>query len=122
MCLESREQDRALPAPQPSLQMMADAAGVAHSTCGNDDMEAGEPGDRLALINGFREVQLTGSQKPVQIDARIETGRVIPKDFRRTDRQRRIEENWCGRNLTAGHQVGQIDDQLLGPFYRKSGD
>ena len=56
----------------PVLQVVANAPGVAHAARGNDDMEAGELGDRLALLDRFGEPQLRRVQEPAHIDPGID--------------------------------------------------
>ena len=48
----------ALRIPQPVLQMVPDTAGVAHAAGGNDDVKAGQLGDRLALFDRFGEPEM----------------------------------------------------------------
>ena len=82
---------------------MADATGIAHAAGGNNDMKAGEPGNRLAFVDGLRETQLARCQEPIEIDGRIEAGSMASENLRGANRQRRIEEDWSGGNLAASH-------------------
>ena len=52
------QQHGAVAPAQPALEMMADAAGVAHAAGGDDDVKAVEPRDRLALVDGLGEAQM----------------------------------------------------------------
>ena len=122
MGLIADQQHGAVPPAQPALQMMTDAAGVAHAAGGDDDVKAVQPGDRLALVDGLGEAQLRGIEQPLDIDAAIEIGGVAAEHFGRPDRQRRIEEHRRLRHLAALHQLDQIDDQLLGALDRKGRD
>ncbi len=47
---------------------------------------------------------------------------MLAEHFGRVDRERGIQEDRRGRNLAALHQVDEVDDQLLGPLDRESGD
>ena len=99
--------------------MVPDTPGVAHAAGGDDDMKAGELGDRLALLDRFGEPELRRVQEPAHIDRGIEARCVLAKDFGGADRQRRIQEDRGGRHLAAFHQVDQVDDELLGALHRE---
>src|SRR5579859_2417208 len=102
--------------------MMPDATCLAHAARRDDDVKAGQPGDRLALVDGLRESQLRRGQEPIQVDLRIEACCVSAKHLSRADRQRRVEKDRRGRYLPPFHQVDKIDNQLLRSFNGKGRD
>ena len=51
--------------------MVPDTAGIAHAAGGDDDVEAGELCDRLALVHGLREAEMRRIEQAADID-RIE--------------------------------------------------
>ena len=71
--LEADQQYGAGPVPQPALEMVADASGIAHAAGRNDDVKPGQLRDRLALVDRLREPQMRRTQQPVEIDARSKT-------------------------------------------------
>jgi hypothetical protein len=94
--------------------MMPDTPRVAHAACGDDDVEAGQLGNCLALLDGLGEPELRRVQQPLDVDFGIETFGMLAKHLGGADRQRRIQENRGARNVAALHQVDQVDDELLG--------
>ena len=93
--------------------MMADAAGVAHAAGGDDDVEAGELGDRLALLHRLGEAQMRRAKQPLDVDIGLEAVGMLAEHFGGADGERRIEKDRRRRNVAALHQVDQIDDQFL---------
>ena len=108
--------------PQPVLEMMADAAGIAHAARGDDDVEARELFDRLAFLDGLGEAQMRRRRAA----AMSISGPRFDACWRNTSvarmAKRRIEKDRRGRNLAALHQIDEIDDQLLGALDRKGRD
>ena len=56
-CLIAGQQKRRLLLPKPALQMVTDAARIAHAAPRHDDLETADIPDGPALIFGFREPQ-----------------------------------------------------------------
>ena len=117
--LEADQQDGRPRVPQPVLEMVPDASGIAHAAGGDDDVKAGQLGDRLALVDRFGEPQLRRVQQPADVDAGSRLDGVLAKNLGGADRERGIEKDRRGRNLAALHQVDQIDDQFLGALHRE---
>ena len=93
---------------------MPDAAGVAHAARRDDDVKAGQLGDRLAFVDRLGEAQMRRIEQAIDVDIRIEACGVLPENLRGANGQRRIEKDRRRRYLAALHQVDQIDDQFLG--------
>src|SRR5581483_6593326 len=81
--LEADQQHGSFTPPQPKLQMMPDATGLAHAASRDDDVKAVQPGDRLALVDRLGESQLRRGQEPIQVDLGIETCRVSAEHLSR---------------------------------------
>ena len=114
--LKADQQHGGLVVPQPALEVMPDAAGVAHAAGGDDDVKAGQLRDRLAFVDGLGEAQMRRVEQAVDVDGRIEACGVLPEHLGRANRQRGIEKDRRGRYFAALHQVDQIDDQFLRAF------
>jgi hypothetical protein len=56
--LKAGEQHRAFIAPQPVLQPVPNASGIAHARCGNDDVKPLDPVKCDALFPRFGEMQV----------------------------------------------------------------
>ena len=117
--LETDQQHGGPGVPQPVPEMMPDTPGVAHAAGGDDDMKAGQLGNRLALIDRLGEPQLRRVQQPAEVDLGIEAFGVLAKHLGGADRQRRIEKDRSRRNVAAFHQVDQVDEKFLGALHRK---
>ena len=98
------------------LEMVPNTAGVAHATGGDDDVEASEFRDRLALVDGFREPEVRRTKQAADIDILIQARSVPSKHFGRAYREGGVEKNWCGGDFSAFHQGNQIDYQFLRAF------
>ena len=105
--------------PQPALEMMPDAAGVAHAAGRDDDVEAGQLGDRLAFVDRLGEAQMRRAEQAVDVDLAVEARGMFAEHLGGVNRQRRIEEDRRRRHFAALHQVDQIDDQFLGALDRE---
>ena len=91
--------------------MVPDTAGVAHAAGGDDDVKAGELGDRLAFLDCFGEPELRRIKQVERTSIRwIEACGVLAENLGGADRERRIEENRCSGYFAAFHQIDQIDD------------
>ena len=108
--------------PQPMFEMMANAAGVAHAACRDNDMKAGQFCDRFAFVDCLGESEMWRVEQAIDVDIPIEASSVFSEHLGRVNRERRIEKYRRGRYLAAFHQVDQIDDQFLGAFDREGGD
>ena len=75
--LKAHQQHRGPAIPKPTLEMMPDTAGVAHAAGGNDDVEAREFRNRLALVHGFREPEVRRTEQTADIDSWIYTQRAF---------------------------------------------
>src|SRR5450756_239860 len=87
------DQEHGSPAvPQPMLEMMSYAAGVAHAARRDDDMKTGEFGDRFAFVDGLGEPQMRRIERPIDVDAHVEARGMLPEHLGGVYGQRRIEE------------------------------
>ena len=111
--LEADQQHGGLGVPQPALEMVADTAGVAHAAGGDDDVEAGELGDRLALLDRLGAAQMRRAKQPLDVEIGLQAFGMLPEHFGGANGQRRIEKDRRRRDVAALHQVDQIDDQFL---------
>jgi hypothetical protein len=67
--LESDEENGGFVPPEPRLQVMPDPARLAHAACRDDDVEAVNAIDGLALLDGLREADPSGLERLHQIGA-----------------------------------------------------
>ena len=65
--LEADEENGGLVPPEPRLQVMPDAARLAHAAGRNDDVEAVNAVDGLALLDGLREADPSGLERLNQV-------------------------------------------------------
>ena len=68
--LETDQQHRRPRIPQPAPEMVPDPSGVAHAAGGDDDVKAGQLGDRLALVHGLGEAQMRRVEQAANVDRR----------------------------------------------------
>ena len=101
---------------------MADAAGIAHAAGRDDDVEAGELGDRFALVHRLGAAQVRRGEQPLDVDIGLQALGVLAEHFGGADGERRIEKDRRRRDVAALHQVDQIDDQLLCALDREGGN
>ena len=86
--LEASQQNGRSPIPKPMLEMMTDPAGIAHAARGNDDVEARELFDRLALAHGLGETQMRRLENGRNVDIGAEFRRVLAENLGGANGQR----------------------------------
>ena len=80
-------------APEIGLEMMTDSACIAHATGGDDDEEAGQPVDRLALFHCLGESHVPRIQGLPQHVAAFDLAGMPLENGAGACRQRRIDED-----------------------------
>ena len=63
--------------PQPMFEMMANAAGVAHAACRDNDMKAGQFCDRFAFVDCLGESEMWRVEQAIDVDIPIEASSVF---------------------------------------------
>ncbi len=120
--LEAGQQDCCFPIPKPTLEMVADPAGIAHAARGNDDVESRKLFDRLAFADSLGETQMRRLKNRRDIDIGAEFRRVLAENLGGANGQGRIEKDRRVLNLALLHEIDEIDDQLLGALDREGWD
>jgi hypothetical protein len=98
------------------LEVVADAACIAHATGREDDVIAAEAADRLGVLNTFRDAQVGRLQRILQGFGVFQHVRVTLEDFGCLAGQRAVDENRSGRHLAIVHQEHQVGQHFLGAF------
>ena len=102
--------------------MMADASGVAHPASRHDDGAGPEAGDRLALLDGRGEADVAALEGIAVVRHVLQIPQMGREDVRGADRERRVQEDRCLRNLALAHERREVEQQLLSPFDGEGGD
>jgi len=100
--------------------MVADAPGVTHAAGGDDDMEALEPGNALAVLDAFGRVQQRRGEQIAHMGTELR--RVAAEHLRRPDCQGGIKKERRGGDIAVGHEPDEVDDQFLRPLDREGRD
>ncbi len=117
--LKADEKDGRLVSPEPVLQAMPNATGFAHSTGGDHDMKLPQTIERLALLNRFGEVDISGIKAADKVFALVEVCRMMGKDAASLGGKGRVDIDRDDRERTFVHQLDEIADQLLGSLDRE---
>src|SRR5262245_58870652 len=95
------------------LQMVANSARLAHSTCRDHGKKTGQPVQRFRLLDSFHRAnvrRLEGLEQPVTID---EGGGVFAENMGCLEGQRRVDEQRKMRQETFVDQNGEVGYKLL---------
>jgi hypothetical protein len=108
--------------PEPVLEVMADAARVAHAAGGDDDEETAQPVDRLGIFHAFGSMQQPGIERMQQVAAVFQFVGMPHEHFRCAVGERRIDEDARFRNLLLRHQPDEIRHQFLRALHGERGN
>ncbi len=85
-------------------------------------MEAADPVDGLALLDGFREADVPCMKRPLETGAFVQLMAVSFEHRARSRCQGRVDEDRNHRNLALIHQGREVHEQFLRALDRKRGD
>jgi len=111
--LVADEQDGRIGTPEMILQVVLDAAGIAHAGARNDDGAAADAADRLALFDALDHVQGRSAERIFLGLFDLEFACVALEDFSCAMGKRRIEKDRSGRELPSANEDQEIVDQFL---------
>ena len=101
---------------------MPDAARLAHAAGRNDDVEAVNAVDGLALLDTLREADPSGLERLHQVGAVPEFSGMPLEDGAGLRGQGRVDEDRDVRQFAGLHQLHEVDEKLLRPLDRERWD
>ena len=104
------------------LEMVADAARLAHAGCRDDDAEAAEAGERLRILDALRDAHVRRGEGAAEIAAVLQFAGVLDEDGGGLGGERTVDEDRGLGHLALVHQLDEVGDQFLGALHREGRD